>query len=122
LIGDILEGVRRTWLVIFALSHFVGKVLIVGIFIFSSSTVINLFLATVGYPDFISFVKPFGIIYGDKLPWAATSMLLASTVAIGHMRNLEINEEKLSVEVKERLEKEYKAKRDAESKANINLV
>ncbi|WP_165741501.1 hypothetical protein, partial [Pseudoalteromonas sp. Z1A6] len=101
---------KKIWWAIFSLLHFIGKLLVVCLFIFSSSTVINFFFGAIGYPDLIAFVKPFGEIYGDTLPWAATSMLLASSVAIGHMRNLEINEEKLTAEIRERAEKKYNAK------------
>jgi len=111
MIINLIATIQKTWMIIFFLSHFVGKVFVVCLFIFSSATVLNLFFGSIGYPDLISFVQPFGTVYGDKLPWAATSMLLASTVAIGHMRNLEINEEKLTAEIKERLNKKYEAKR-----------
>ena len=122
MIVDILESIRKGWWVIFSFSHFVGKLLVVCLFIFSSTTVINLFFDALGYKDLITFIKPFGAVYGEILPWAATSILLASTVAIGHMRNLEINEEKLSVEVNERLKKEYEAKREKDNKNKVNLV
>jgi len=106
MLSEFILNIQKVWWSLFIVCHVIGKVLVVCLFIFSSSTIINLVLASYGYPIFFSFVVPFGSVYDDKLPWAATSMLLASTVAIGHMRNLEINEEKLRAEIEERIKAE----------------
>ncbi len=104
--SEFFLNIKKLWWSLFIICHLVGKIFVVCIFIFSSSTIIHLALSSSGYPDIFSFIMPFGTVYGDKLPWAATSMLLASTVAIGHMRNLEVNEEKLKAEIEERLKAE----------------
>lgn len=96
------------WILLVGLSRFLGKVTIVILFLGSASVLTNLIASAFGFPNFL--VGAFEVaksIYGDKVAWASTSIVLATSVALGHLKNLEINETKLRNEMEDRLKAEY---------------
>jgi hypothetical protein len=100
------------WISVVGISRFLGKVVIVLLFIGSASVLTNLIASAFGFPNF--FIGAFEIakaVYGDKVAWASTSIVLATSVALGHIKNLEINETKLSNEIEDRLKAESEERR-----------
>jgi hypothetical protein len=93
------------------LSRYFGKLIILILFWSSILSLAHLTANALGYSNLFSDLYSITFeIYGEKTAWASTSIALATSVAFGHMRNLEINEEKRLGEQKEKWEAEYKRK------------
>jgi len=111
-IYEIQDTIRKLWAVVFYFSHLIGKVLVTTLF-FSSAAVLTHYVSKAfGFSIFfVDFHSKVSAIYEEPVAWAATSMIIATTVAIGHMKNLEINELKSSHEQQDRWGKERRARK-----------
>jgi hypothetical protein len=104
-----LLKVLELWLTQF--SRFCGKLVILTLFWSSLLSLAHLIAQALGYSGlFDGLFSITSSIYGDKIAWASTSIALATAVALGHMRNLELNEEKRREELENNWEAEFKRK------------
>lgn len=112
-----IENIKLWWALTFNLSHFAGKISVVALFLCSGATVTHLIARSLGHKEFLSaYYANVSSIYAEPVAWAATSMLIATTVAMGHMRNLQINEEKYQNELHEKWKKEYEERKNKPQK------
>lgn len=120
--SELKKFIHDMWRVVFTLSHFVGKVLVTALFLSASTILIHFISKTLGCPQiFLEFYDSAKSIYIDPVAWAATSIVIATTVAIGHMKNLEINEIKIGIDQEEQWEKKRKRREEQKRKSTDKL-
>lgn len=90
------------------LSRYFGKFVILILFWSSFLSLIHLAANALGYSNLFSDLYSITFeIYGEKTAWASTSIALATSVAFGHMRNLELNEDKRTEEQQEKWKADF---------------
>ena len=104
---DFAEWLKLVTRVCVVLSHFLGRMCVVAIFVISVIALTNEISIVFGYEIFSKsdqIAKIISLIEEKKLPWIAATAIIAATVALGHFRTLDLAIEKYQEEQKEKLE------------------
>ncbi|MCF6338855.1 MAG: hypothetical protein L3J84_13045 [Gammaproteobacteria bacterium] len=107
-IFSFIKEVQELWEIIVIIFHALGRILTVSLLIMSSATFLFVLLKESGVTIdwFYSFYLVIERIVKNPVSWATGTTIVATTVAIGHMKNLEINQKKHAREEYERSKKE----------------
>jgi len=107
--------VLEFWLIQF--SRYCGRIVILILFWSSILSLAHLTANALGYSNLFSDLYSITFeIYGEKTAWASTSIALATSVAFGHMRNLELNEDKRTEEQQEKWKADFYKRNDIDTK------
>lgn len=113
----------RTVNVILALTvfvgHWIGRVFVILIFLAAIAAIGRKVSIIFGHDLFGMSERVMQIVglFADQSAWVAATAIVATTVALGHFRTLDLNLEKYSAEQREKLEQRIKARREKRSNA-----
>jgi len=103
-----ISEIQELWTITVIFIHALGRMLTVALLIMSSATFLYVLLNESGIT--IEWFSPLYTviekIVKNPVSWATGTTIVATTVAIGHMKNLEINQKKYAQEEFERYKKE----------------
>lgn len=107
--GEVKNVMSVMWRDVMSWAFLIGQVVVVALLLSSLIVQLNLIAKALDFsPLFGGFYNIVSGIYKDPLAWAATSVSIGATVAIGHMINLEFNKEKINYDRDAHLEKRKK--------------
>lgn len=96
LLADFLYKMNILQIVVTWVLHWIGKFFVIGIFLISSTALLNETLAQIDiqlFNDDHWLLILSSLVYNNQA-WAPATAVLATTVAMGHFRTLELNIEK----------------------------
>lgn len=105
---DLIKALHTTQEVSIWIGHWIGRFLVVLIFIAAVVSASNEVALAVGLnviPENHMLLKIISL-FSKPSAWVAATAIIATTVAMGHFRTLDLNLEKAIAENKERIEKE----------------
>lgn len=112
--------VRNTWVCSSSIMYYLGMFSILGLFLIGLFMFLYTLLLQFGiqYSEFEPIYKVLVIVAENKAAWAGATIVIATTVAVGHMWNLRINSAKFDEEMKKFKREEQEA---FENKRNKTL-
>lgn len=113
---EIVGAIQGIWRAFVFLCHLIGWVLTVGLLFISATAFIYIASRELGYT--ITALSPYypkiENIVKNPVSWATATTIVATTVAIGHAWNLELNRKKYMEDQREKWKKDYEEKRKAD--------
>jgi|SRR5690554_4215105 len=104
----VIRGLHVTQEIGIWIGHWLGRFLVAAIFLSAITAIAFKLSVAFGAPIFTEshWLHKVISLFGDQGSWVAATAIVATTVAMGHFRNLDINIEKSKVESDERRQKE----------------
>ena len=120
---DVAKGINRLWRAFVYLIHFLGLFFIVTLLFVSIIAFIYVAAKEIGYEIIwlTNYYIHISNIINNPVSWAAATTIVATTIGIGHVQNLEVNRNRFIAEQKDRWEKEYEKRQERKRNIQNNL-